>query len=180
MSTGTPQAGDLGDGPPEHPHQPTAPTARWCRGHPHHLPSPPGVQKGFRVSVLCWSLCATSCPHPTAASPSRCPNTGPGLLPQPHNSFPGAEGVSGQPGLVTGQVTVWDSPTVGQVHVPLTRSQGTGTELVPWATLPTVHPALQHLHRRGCKIFLHLRIMAGQKVPRSPFSLPIPPVPSTL
>lgn len=69
MSTGTPQAGDSGHGPPEHP-QPTAPTARRCRGHPHCLPSPQGVQKGFGVSVLCWSLCATDCPHPTAAPES--------------------------------------------------------------------------------------------------------------
>lgn len=99
--------GRIRNSPSEHWYPPSWGFGGWIPqsspySEPHHLPSPRRVKKGFGVSVLCWTLCATNCPHPTAASPSCCPNTGPAFCHNPTTAFPGAEGVSGQPGLVTG------------------------------------------------------------------------------
>lgn len=137
--------------------------------------SPKGEEGFWGVSALLDPLCHQLSP-PHSSFPKLLSQHWSSVLPQPHNCFPRSRG---------GFWAAWACHRVGDIlglscsrtssRVP---NQGTGTELVPGAALPTAHPAPQHPHRRGCKIFLYVRITEGQKAPRSPFCLPRAPAAS--
>lgn len=148
-------------------------------GHPPpSIPSPQRGTEGF------WGVSTLPVPpsDPTAAPPpprSCCPNIGPGFCPVPTAPFPGEEGVSGKPGLAAKVGASLGPPnTAGQVQDPTAHENGAGPGQGEQLTQPC-----NTCVRRRCKIFLPLRIMAGQKKkhttpPRGCFCLPRAPIPS--
>lgn len=129
MSTRSPRTGNIPphpqtgeDGPAEHP-QPTAPMARW-----HHEATPPPISPRGCRRVLGCQHSAGAYIHclPPVPAPWQPPQPSRAAVPTPVQAFchipaapfPGAKGVSGQPGLAARWVRVWDPPYKLRTHCP--------------------------------------------------------------
>lgn len=161
--------------------------ARWNHGG---TPPPPshllkGVQKGFGVSALCRCLRLTprQPPRPPGVA---VPTSVQGSAPSPRHLSQERRGFLGSPDSPQRWVRVWDPPIQrDKFRTPLPTSGGGGTDgngAGPGQGEQLTQPCNTCVRRR-CKIFLPLRIMAGQKKkhttpPRGCFCLPRAPIPS--